>query len=159
MSAVISETNLRSSRHSVLWCNICSDKAPSYTVDPTFRSSQRSWSIKKVFLKISQNSQQNTCAKVSFLIKLQASVCNFIEKEALEQIFPVTFCKIFKNTFFTERTFRKYIFVRSQSLREDTSINKVHECYFHNFLQCIQMKTIRLVFWILISKGIDRVTS
>ena len=28
-------------------------------------------SVKKVFLKISQNSQENTCARVSFLIKLQ----------------------------------------------------------------------------------------
>ena len=27
----------------------------------------------KVFLEISQNSQENTCARVSFLIKLQAS--------------------------------------------------------------------------------------
>ena len=27
----------------------------------------------KVFLEISQNSQQNTCARVSFLIKLQGS--------------------------------------------------------------------------------------
>ena len=26
---------------------------------------------KKLFLKISQNSQENTCARVSFLIKLQ----------------------------------------------------------------------------------------
>ena len=29
-------------------------------------------SVKKVFLEISQNSQENTCAKVAFLIKLQA---------------------------------------------------------------------------------------
>ena len=29
-------------------------------------------SIKKVFLEISQNSQENTCARVSFSIKLQA---------------------------------------------------------------------------------------
>ena len=28
---------------------------------------------KKVLLQISQNSQENTCARVSFLIKLQAS--------------------------------------------------------------------------------------
>ena len=28
---------------------------------------------KKVFLKISQNSQENNCARVSFLIKLQVS--------------------------------------------------------------------------------------
>ena len=30
-------------------------------------------SIEKAFLEISQNSQENTCARVSFLIKLQAS--------------------------------------------------------------------------------------
>ena len=29
--------------------------------------------LKKVFLEISQNSQENTCARVSFLIKLQAA--------------------------------------------------------------------------------------
>ena len=29
-------------------------------------------SVKKVFLTVSQNSQENTCARVSFLIKLQA---------------------------------------------------------------------------------------
>ena len=29
-------------------------------------------SVKKLFLEISQNSQGNTCARVSFLIKLQA---------------------------------------------------------------------------------------
>ena len=29
-------------------------------------------SVKKVFLEISQNLQKNTCARVSFLIKLQA---------------------------------------------------------------------------------------
>ena len=31
----------------------------------------RRCSVKNVFLKISQNSQEKTCAKVSFLIKLQ----------------------------------------------------------------------------------------
>ena len=41
---------------------------------------------KKVFLEISQNSQENTCASVLFLIKLQA--CEF--------------CEILKNTFFAE---------------------------------------------------------
>ena len=55
---------------------------------------------KKVFLEISQNSQENTCARISFLIKLQA--CNFIKKETLTQVFSCEFCEIFKNTFFTE---------------------------------------------------------
>ena len=48
-----------------------------------------------MFLEISQNSQENTCAKVSFLIKLQ-------KKEALAQVFSCEFCDISKNTFFTE---------------------------------------------------------
>ena len=36
----------------------------------------RKCSVKKVFLKISQNSQENTCARLSFLIKLQAFLQN-----------------------------------------------------------------------------------
>ena len=57
---------------------------------------------KKVFLEISQNSQENTCARVSFLIKLQAETCNFIKKETLAQVFSCEFCEISKNTFFIE---------------------------------------------------------
>ena len=41
---------------------------------------------KKVFLKNLQNSQENTCVRVSFLIKLQAS--GFIKKEIFAQVFP-----------------------------------------------------------------------
>ena len=44
--------------------------------------------LKKVFLKISQNSQENTCARVSFLIKLQAYRC-----------FPVSFAKFLRSPF------------------------------------------------------------
>ena len=40
-----------------------------------------------MFLEISQNSQGNTCARVSFLIKLQSQAYNFIKKEALAQVF------------------------------------------------------------------------
>ena len=54
---------------------------------------------KGVFLEISQSSQENTCARVSFLIKLQA---NFIKKETLAQIFSCEFWEISKYTFFTE---------------------------------------------------------
>ena len=53
--------------------------------------------VKKVFLEISQNSQENTCARVSFSIKLQ--VCNFIEKETLALVFSCKFHEISKNTF------------------------------------------------------------
>ena len=38
--------------------------------------------LDKVFLEIWQNSQENTRARVSFLINLQAlGLCNFIKKE------------------------------------------------------------------------------
>ena len=47
----------------------------------------RRCSIKKVFLEISQNSQENTYTRVSFLIKLQDSACNFIKKETVAQVF------------------------------------------------------------------------
>ena len=48
------------------------------------------------------HSQENTCARVSFLIKLQAEACNFIKKETLAHVFSCEFCEIFKNTFFAE---------------------------------------------------------
>ena len=58
---------------------------------------------KKVFLKILQNSQENVCVRVSFLVKFQAyGLCNYIKKEPLELVFFCEFYKIFKNTFFIE---------------------------------------------------------
>ena len=53
------------------------------------------YSVKMVFLEISQDSQENICAGVSFLIS------NFIEKETLAQVFFCEFCKISKNSFFS----------------------------------------------------------
>ena len=50
----------------------------------------------------SQNSQENTFARVTFLMKLQADVCNFIKKETLAQMFCYEICEISKNTFFIE---------------------------------------------------------
>ena len=54
--------------------------------------------LKKVFLEISQNSQENNCARLSFLIELQAWDC----KETLAEMFSSEMCKISKNIFFTE---------------------------------------------------------
>ena len=49
--------------------------------------------MKKAFLEVSRNSQKNTYARVSFLIR-------FIKKETLGQLFSCEFCEISKNTFF-----------------------------------------------------------
>ena len=62
----------------------------------------RRYSVNNVFLEISQNSQKSTCARVSFLMKLQASACNFTKKETLAQVFSKIsseFCEISKNNF------------------------------------------------------------
>ena len=55
-----------------------------------------------MFLRISQYSQENTCARVSFLIKLQSQAwaCNFIKKETLAHVFSCEFCEIFRCSFF-----------------------------------------------------------
>ena len=57
------------------------------------------WSVKIVFLKTSQNLQENTRARSPFLIKFWV---NFIKKETLIEVFFCEFCEIFKNTFFME---------------------------------------------------------
>ena len=61
------------------------------------KSSHQRCSVKKVFLEISWNSQENTCARASFLIK--SCTCKFIKKETLAQVFSCEFCEISKNTF------------------------------------------------------------
>ena len=71
---------------------------------PTFLCSEaatRGVLWKKTFL---ENSQENTCASDSFLIKLQALdlAYNFIKKESLAQVFSYKLREISKNTFFIE---------------------------------------------------------
>ena len=51
----------------------------------------RKYSIKKAFLEISQNSQENTCATVSFL-----------KKRLWQRYFPVNFEKFVRTHFLTE---------------------------------------------------------
>ena len=57
------------------------------------------WGVlyKKVFLKISQNSQENPCARVSFFNKVAG-----LRPKTLPQVFSWEFCEISKNKFFTE---------------------------------------------------------
>ena len=73
----------------------------------SIRSSHWRCSVKKMFLEISQNSQKYTCARVSFLIKLQASqnsqknacarVSFLIKFQA--KVVSCEFCEISKNFF------------------------------------------------------------
>ena len=71
----------------------------TWTIINNLEATTRGFLCKKMFLEISQNSPENTCGGVSFLIKLQAY---FIKKETLAQVFSCGFCESFKDTFFTE---------------------------------------------------------
>ena len=44
-------------------------------------------SVKKLFLEISQNSQENICARVSFLKKLQAAPATLLKRDSSRGVF------------------------------------------------------------------------
>ena len=52
-----------------------------------------------MFLWISQKSQENTCARVSSLIKLQARPAALLKKSVWHRCFPVNFVKFLRTTF------------------------------------------------------------
>ena len=58
--------------------------------------------VKKVFLTILQNSLENTYARASFLIKLQAYAGNFIKKRPWDRCFLVSFVKFLRTPFLTD---------------------------------------------------------
>ena len=51
------------------------------------RSSHRRCFVKKVFIEILQNAQENTCARVFSLIKLQAPPANLLKKDSGTGVF------------------------------------------------------------------------
>ena len=63
----------------------------------------RRCSVKKLFLEISQKSQENTCARVPFLIKLQAPPATLLKKRLWHRSFPVNFAKLSRTPFFIEQ--------------------------------------------------------
>ena len=65
-----------------------------------------------MFLEISWNSQQNTFARVSFLIKLQQA-SNFIEKRLWHRCFPVNFMKFLRTPFLQNTSGRLLLFVQN----------------------------------------------
>ena len=78
-----------------------------------------------VFLEISQNSQENTCARVSFLQ-------TFIKIESLTLVFSYEFCEnLTKNTIFC-RTSQVAASVKACNF---TKIRLRRGCFFVNFIK------------------------
>ena len=67
------------------------------------RSSHRRYSVKKLFLEIWQNSQENTCARVSFFNKVASlRPATLLKKRLWHRRVPVNFAKFLKIPFFIE---------------------------------------------------------
>ena len=64
------------------------------TLIPNAEAVAQRCSVKKVFLEILQNSRENTCARVTSVIKLQA--CNFIKKRLRHRCFPMNIAKFLR---------------------------------------------------------------
>ena len=61
-------------------------------------------SVKKQFLEISQNSQESTCVRISFLINLQArdlKPTTLLRKRVWHRCYPVNFAKFLRTSFLT----------------------------------------------------------
>ena len=97
-------------------------------------------SVKKVFLEISQNSQGNTCARVSYLIKLQALVCKFIKQDTLAQTFSCEFCEISKNTFL-HRTPLVAASENTKGISAEATVQRVLQKRCYEKFRRIHMKT------------------
>ena len=79
-----------------------------------YRNSHRRCSLKKVFLKISQISQENTCVGVPFLIKLQVYF-----KEHLR-----TTASVFNLAFYSPAILQKWWFMKSNIFLKKFFLNK-----------------------------------
>ena len=63
--------------------------------------------LKKLFLKIYQNSQEKSCARVSFIIRSKV----FIEKKILAQVFPVNSVKFLRTLISIEDLWWLFLFI------------------------------------------------
>ena len=66
------------------------------------RSSRPNLLCKKVFLKISQNSQENTCTRASFLISCRRQPAASLKKRLWHRSFPVDFVEFIRIPSFIE---------------------------------------------------------
>ena len=84
-------------------------------------------SVKKVFSEVWQNSQKNTCARVSFLIKMQAPPVALLKNRLWHRCFPVSFVKFLRTPFYTEHLWWLLlkIWLRISGIQKSTIKNDV----------------------------------
>ena len=81
-----------------------------------FRSSHQRCSIKKLLLRISQKSQENTSVGVSF--HLCWSPCNFMKRKLQRRYFPVNIADILRTIFLQNTSGRLLLEVKSENISQ-----------------------------------------
>ena len=95
-------------------------------------SATRDVLCRKVFLKISQNSQEKPVPE-SLFNEATSKACNFIKKETMTQVFSCKYCETYKNSFFY-RTPRRWMLLNVASYYSDfsmTYVNRNYHCFGH----------------------------
>ena len=114
------------------------------------------YSVKKVFSKISQNSQENTCARVSFLIKLQALPPTLLKKRLWYRRFLVNFAKFLITPFLQNTSGWLLLYLPCYLLKIKTCFNNTLSFKFsgklsnHTLTRIINenlAENIKLVLW------------
>ena len=117
-----------------------------------------------MFLKISQNSQENTCARVSFFIKLHAlrhatlskkrlEACNFIKNETLAQVFSCEFCEFFlKKPFIKEQLRWLLLCFQLSIVFAKCSTSDVFQCFEYAFKMSIGNNQVEVLYWRVFGK-------
>ena len=104
-----------------------SQALPNFLKRYYFRSSHLRCSVKKgVFLEISQNSQENTYARDSFLIELQARPATLLRKSLWYRCFPVNFAKFLRTPFLQNTSGRLLLLFPHKTAY---SSNTIHNAY------------------------------
>ena len=109
-----------------------SQAVPNFLKHYYFRSNYLRCSVKKVFLEISHNSQDNTCARDSFLIKLQARLATLLKKSLWYRYFPVNFAKFLRTPFSQNTSGRLLLFIRVMAAIFQLSLSKVVKFFVLN---------------------------
>ena len=105
---------------------------------------------KKMFIKISQSSQENTFVRLSFKKSCRCEACNFTKTETLAQVFSCEFYENFKNTVFTEHH-RTTVSVTNMItllilIPDFSQIGFLSEDAHHRTCRCSGLRTRRLQF-------------
>ena len=81
--------------------------------------------FKKVLWEISQNSQENICTRISFLIKSNSVDLQLIKSESLAQSFCCEFCEVCKKSFLQNTNGRLLLIIAVSLVLKGKLVKKI----------------------------------